>query len=64
MWFILLNDYNMNVNAGTRFQVFHSGETMLYCGLLATSDTTLKTAMTVVGICWHILRMLVLAAFQ
>jgi len=21
------------------FEVFHSGETMLYCGLLATSDT-------------------------
>jgi hypothetical protein len=63
MWFIFSNDYNLNVTAVTRFEVFHSGETMLYCGLLATSDTSLKTTMTVVGMCWHILHMLVFAAF-
>lgn len=60
MWFIFSNDYNLNVTAVTKFEVFHSGETMLYCGLLATSDTSLKTTMT--G--WYILRMLVFAAFQ
>lgn len=46
MLFIFTNNYNLNVTAVTRFEVFHSGETMLYCGLLATSDTSLKTIMT------------------
>jgi len=46
MWFIFSNDYNLNVTAVTKFEVFHSGETMLYCGLLATSVTSLKTTMT------------------
>lgn len=32
MLFIFSNDYNLNVTAVTRFEVFHSGETMLYCG--------------------------------
>jgi hypothetical protein len=46
MWFIFSDDYILNVTAVTRFEVFHSGETMLYCGLLATNDTSLKTTMT------------------
>lgn len=46
-WFIFSDDYNLNVTAVTRYEVFHSGETMLYCCcLLATNDTSLKTTMT------------------
>jgi len=28
-WLIFSNDYNFNVTAVTRFEVFHSGESML-----------------------------------